>query len=261
MVQNMLIFGWEPGLMCPPLDSMFQHIAHRSQDNFLDNTPPLYSYALDVINYVIDEGYINIHEIQTVTSKHLYDCHVKELKDPLIVTKYPQRDWNLIWTRLNKGIFSSFSRGILYLIIHQRVGTRERGHRLMPGRYPSPLCTRCASGEIENYMHRYTSCICLSQAWEWLRGIFISLDPMILICDDDDIISLNFTRGFRDNAILWCLGIYLEIVEREVVLKNQSLSIATLKGVLKQRKLLTKHQAILPLGSIPGVDFNPTGIG
>ena len=43
--------------------------------------------------------------------------------------------------------------------------------------------------------------------------------------------------------------------------KNNVVTASILKGTLKQKKQIVRHQAMPELGLIPQIDFNPTGIG
>ena len=65
----------------------------------------------------------------------------------------------------------------------------------------------------------------------------------------------------REKAILWLLGIYVEIFEREVVLGGHKIDAGTMKGIFFQRKLQSCYQALPELGNLPGIDFDIDGIG
>ena len=147
----------------------------------------------------------------------------------------------------------------MYLIVHDRVGTRSRGHRLMPRRFSTPHCPHC--GEYESTEHRYILCGHVSESWIWLRSRIDMLDPSTVSQNDMSMIRLDFVKGLRENAILWLIGSYVEIVESEVVIKENKLSPLSLEGLLKQRKLLAATQAIPELGLVPGIDWNSEGIG
>ena len=97
--------------------------------------------------------------------------------------------------------------------------------------------------------------------WEWLRSKLVLLDVSILACQDIDLLSLDFERSIRENAILWMLGIYAEVIDQEVVLRGRRLDVQTITGIFKQRKLESRYQALPDLGIIPGVDFDTQGVG
>ena len=120
----------------------------------------------------------------------------------------------------------------------------------MPGKYPSSLCPRCegknGSGSVETTLHRYSQCVLLSKAWDWLKNCLILLDPSLSLYSDWELLFFDFEKGMRENAILWLLGIFIETVDNLVVIKENSLSSSTLVGILLVvpaiAKLSSSHQ-------------------
>ena len=132
----------------------------------------------------------------------------------------------------------------------------------MSGRFPNARCPRCGDQNYrETISHRYLTCVYVAEQWEWVKFTITSLDIGIDAVNDQDLISLNFPYSLRENAILWLLGQYIEVVEKEVVLKGVKLDTNFIKCLFKQKKYLARTQAIPDLGIILGVDFDPQGIG
>ena len=240
----------------PQLSSSFFHLRGRPGRES-DATPPLFLSALKFISKSLEEQHFLPTDIEDITTKNIYRCLLEDLPVPVIVHKHPDRNWSQTWKRLKSGVLSSEAKSFLYLLVHERVGTKECGHRLMPGRYPSSGCPNC--GIVETINHRYCQCINVSEAWEWLRAKIVSLDISLDVTDDMEFLTLCFEMGLRENAILWLLGVFVEIVETEVVLRGNKLSVTSAKGIFKQRKQLSRHQAIPELGIILGLDTE--GIG
>ena len=159
------------------------------------------------------------------------------------------------------GVLSPKAKGFLYLIIHDRVGTKQRGNRLMPRKYPSPHCTRCEISACESSQHRYQSCLKISEAWNWLYDILLMLDSTLAMVDEWSILRLDFPKSLRENAILWLIGNFIEIVEHEAVLRENKISCASLKGLLKQKKKEAQFSAMPELGIICGIDWDQQGVG
>ena len=130
----------------------------------------------------------------------------------------------------------------------------------MHGRFPSPLCPNC-SRQPESIGHRYLWCENVNQTWEWLINIMYSLDRSLYLFSDEEILKLEFPKGLRENAILWLLGVYISLVERESVLKHNILDKNSAKGHFKQMKQMATHMAIPDIGPIPGIDWEPQGVG
>ena len=241
------------------LDSEMFHIK-KFKGKLVDTTPDLFNITLKYFTDCYANGIFAPTDINSLTTKSIYTALLKEITPPVIVTKYPERDWSLIWQRLNSGVFTPETRSYIYLILHERVGTRERGHRLMPGRFHSPQCCRCGQ-EPETIIHRYQTCRHVSQVWEWVRNLMLLLDPCLSLDSDSDILSLNFSKGLRENSILWLLGIFIKLVESDVILKQYILNPNTVPGFFKQQKQKARHMAMPDLGIIPGLDFDQQGIG
>ena len=241
------------------LESEFYHIKGRVGRE-TDYTPKLFLSALDTVSEIFEKGIVAQSDISEITTKELYLALLEELPLPVVQVRNPDKDWDLIWQRLRNGVLTPESKSILYLIVHERVGTRERGHRLMPGRFPSPLCAICRR-EPDTDQHRYLSCESVSQTWNWLVDTMILLEPSLSMSDDIEILRLNFTKGLRENALLWLLSIYTEIVEKEVVLKGHILDPVSVRGLFRQQKQRSRYMAIPDLGPIPGLDFEPRGVG
>ena len=131
----------------------------------------------------------------------------------------------------------------------------------MPNRFTSPMCSVCGREEEETCSHRYLHCELVSCSWEWVRTILALLEPSTVLMDDISILRLEFPQTMRDNALIWLIGIYVELVEVEVVGKGHNLDHASLKGHFRQRKQQSYQQAIPDIGPIPGIDWVPQGIG
>ena len=181
---------------------------------------------------------------------------LENLPSPIIMSKLPNQNWPLTWERLQSACLSPEGKSYFYLIIHERV----RGHRLMPLRFPSNLCLHCGV-DRDTYQHRYLYCPFVSEVWSWVWSIAVKLDPLISNYDNISILRLDFFKGLRENAILWLLGCYVEIVESEVVSKDKKLDLPTVIGHLKQKKQITRISALPDLGVIPCLDWDSSGIG
>ena len=132
----------------------------------------------------------------------------------------------------------------------------------MPRRFPSPECCRCLEEHLEETCsHRYLHCGHVSQAWEWIRTVITMLDPTTNLVDDISTLRLAFPASLRDNAIVLMIGGFTEFVETEVIVKENRISLDSMIGYFKQKKIQSYEQSIPELGIIPGIDWNPQGIG
>ena len=248
-------------LSLPHLTSTFYHLKGRAGRG-TDSTPQIFKTALKFVLKSLEDGIFMPNDIEEVTTKILYSCFIEDLPTPISEQKYTERDWPLIWKRVQSGVLSPAAKSHFYLLAHERVGTRERGNRLMPGRYPSSQCPRCCLPITpETILHRYVNCFFVNEAWEWLRAHLTTLDICLDLLDDSEFISLTFPKGLQEHSVLWMLSLYIEIVEREVVLKQHKLDLAFVIGFFKQKKQLAKTQAMPDIGIIPGLEPDQRGIG
>ena len=177
---------------------------------------------------------------------------------PLIVLKYPERDYNLIFKRINSSVLTKKAKTLLYVLVHERIYKRERGFRIMPGRYDSPLCGR-GCGLIETSTHKYATCVWVSSAWQKVLDYIFAMEPTLVFESSQDILNLNFSVTQRDNAILWLIGHYLEFIEEHSVIENNRVFSLQIMGLLSGKLMECKYKAMPDIGIIPGL--SPSGIG
>ena len=207
----------------PFLQSCFYHIT-GARGSERDLTPQLFKYALNVINQVFDENIITPADIFSITTKQLYMSLSESLPPAGIEERYVDNGWSRTWHLLSSRVLSSEASSALYLLVHERVGTRERGHRLMPNRYTTSTCPRCNTYE-ESMIHHYIQCGFVSDVCSCIMSTILHLDPFLSNLDDMSVLQLRFPASIHDNAIVWLLGNYIDLVEKEVVCKHHKLDL------------------------------------
>ena len=218
-----------------------------------DNMPHMLECMRELFSEARDTARIDIFELQSVTAKEIYKSYTETLPPPAVEAKHPWRDWKTAWKRSVNPIIPRVAQNTVFLLLHDRVGTRARGRRLMPGRFESDLCPRCW-GHPETQQHRYVDCDWVRDAWNRLRFIMENLDLSLRGVGDREILYLTFPRTERDTAVLWLLGSYLELVEREAIGERRKVSGHNLYGYLKYQKMAVKHLAVPNPGTIPTLD-------
>ena len=191
--------------------------------------------------------------LDNVTTKAIYKSYTEILPPPKVEERYPLRDWELIWKRINNGVLSPAAKNVFFLLMHDRVGTKDRGNRLMPRRFRSPMCPRCSQSS-ETQTHRYAGCPWVGDAWEKVREIIDELEPGLGGISDKNLLHLVFSERDREEAVIWLLGCYLQYVEEEVVRQGRVVEASGLVGYLQYQKMRSQYIAMPFLGYIPGVD-------
>ena len=97
------------------------------------------------------------------------------------------------------------AKNVAFLMCHEKVGTRYRGHRLMAGRFESDLCPRCQD-QRETQTHRYGRCPMVVRAWEQARAVMKDMAPELEQVSNKNMLHLFYPRVERETDVLWVLG-------------------------------------------------------
>ena len=76
---------------------------------------------------------------------------------------------------------------------------------------------------------------------------------------DHSILNLYFPTSTRENACLWLIGSYLDLVDKEVFINGRKIKAEQLNGWLIAKSLESRHKSMPDIGFIPGL--YQTGIG
>ena len=220
-------------------------------------TPIYFRYLKDLFTEALLSERISLDSLTESTSKSIYISLTETMPQPPVEIKYPDRNFKVVWNRLRNGVLSKTTQNILYLTVHERTFTRQRGFRLLPNRYDSPFCQYC--GLEETITHKYATCLKVSQSWDRLRDILNQLESFFIFESDHSIINLYFPKFMSENASIWLVGKYVELVGKEAILNGKIITGENLNGWLSAQLLSSKHQSMPNLGFIPGI--SRTGIG
>ena len=116
----------------------------------------------------------NLSIVSTVTTKSLYLTFIEEMEPSKIEQTHPTRNWKKVWKRLSNGVLHPVARDYLFLIIHERIYTRERAHRLKM--IDSPYCTNCTGNFIASIQRKYQECMAVIESWNLLCDILEQID-------------------------------------------------------------------------------------
>ena len=159
----------------------------------------------------------------------------------------------MILGRVTSPALTPVGQSIAFLLVHEKIGTRLIGFRILPTRFDSDTCNRCWEGK-ENQLHRYVGCSWVADAWAYLRYLLDRLELSIRGLRDYKVLNLDFQPVGNEVGVLWLLGAYLEFVEDHVVTHRRRITGHGLKGHLLFRKMAWKHRATPDPGLILGLD-------
>ena len=100
---------------------------------------------------------------------------------------------------------------------------------------------------VQDVEHIFCTCYKVRVAWQWTRRKILDFLPdqgRPPDISDTDILLAMFSKGRQDAECTLLLGTYLELVDREVVLKQKELLVNTVIGVLKTKTESARRRAV-----------------
>ena len=199
----------------------------------------------------------SVYSPNSTTTMEIYLSYTETMPPPKVELKYTDRDWILIWKRINSDVLSQPAKNHLYLIVHKRVPTNKRLHRIMRNVIGSPSCKFCQ--ESESQLHKYVQCPAVSEGCVTVRGIVEAVDINLIFESDHSLLHLYYNVSQRENALLWVIGEYVALVDLEANEKQSRLSQHRVLNFLRSKISEYQYMASPDLGFIPGL--SSTGIG
>ena len=234
------------------IDPIFCHFKTTPRGSTRPYNPKLFKTSVSLFNEACLSQRFSINRLSDISTKELYLSYTETMPPPKVELKYIDRDWPLIWKRVNSGVLQPSARNILFLIVHEKLATRERGHRILGHIYESPLCQSCFR-EPETIMHKIALCKHVKEAWDSLRELMESIDQLVLFESDHSLLNLCFTRLLEEDTILWLLGEYVCFINTEVIINSRIATRQNLFGHLEARRQSCQTLRIPPISRIPGI--------
>ena len=124
-----------------------------------------------------------------------------------------------VWRKLSCSDILDAEREVLYLLIHNKLPTKERIFRI--NKIQEPYCDFCMEtlgAVISDRYHVFCACLRISETWMEVKAMIANLLPGDNVMNDDlDLITLQFPKGKYDEEIVWVIAAYLSWVWRECV--------------------------------------------
>ena len=170
-----------------------------------------------VVNGKID-GLLNPCSWRSTTNKDIYKQHAKGFPVPKM-----QRDadgslnYNQAWKRINLPVLPSSIRDIAYLLLHNKLPTRERLFSV--GLMSDPYCTFCPAAIICDVEHYFCACDRVSRIWTRIKNILLSMVDTSIT--DWCLINFFMEKSGYENEIVWLIGNYIAKVWSELHVRNK----------------------------------------
>ena len=163
--------------------------------------------------------------------------------------KFPQVNLKkLVYPRLQNKVLEVKQRDLLFSLTHGIYRNRER--LFEQNRVEDNICQNPA-WKRENLVHdvEHIFCLCykVRVAWNWTRrkmAEYLTDQGRPPDVSNRDILLARFPISRQDDECIFLLGTYVELVDREVVLKERELLVDTLIGVLRTKTESSRNRAV-----------------
>ena len=122
------------------------------------------------------------------------------------------RTYGQVWRRLNLPLIDSELRETLFLLIHNKLPTRERLFRVYL--MPDPYCKYCldfgGSALIGDLRHLFCDCPLVHDVWKEFMLLLSSLSSHVSGLDNLDVLQLKFSRNEAEGEIVWLVAVYVD---------------------------------------------------
>ena len=221
-----------------------------------------YSKLLEELSYAHRNQYFELfeaEEIRAVTAKQLYQRNTTTFTPPAIIFKRDLPDWSLVWERVGSLMLEPRAREVMYMVINNLYPTQERLFRINRDkpvdkrRVWSDRCQRCNQGVIQDCTHLFMECEKVREGWYWVRGRLGLLLQNFQGLSNYEILHLCFPKELMEKEVMWLMGVWVDLVQEEVVLKGRKLGDQLVRGHFRYKFLTTLTMKIPQLGHINDV--------
>ena len=166
-----------------------------------------------------------------------------------IEAKFPSVNFQeLVYPRISNPVLEAKQKDVLFSVIHGIYRNRSRlfhQNRTDDDLCPNQACRR--EGLVQDVEHIFCSCYKVRSAWQWTRSkileLVTELGPPLAISDTDIVMAMFPTCRFEMECV-FILGVYMELVDREVVSRQKELLVSCLLGVLKVKVSSIRSRAV-----------------
>ena len=198
----------------------------------------------------VDRGNVKKNILEAVTTKAIYISRMTDLlSPPKVEVKFPEVNFKvLVYPRLQSKVLEVKQKDLLFCLTHNIYRNRARlfmQNRVEDNLCPYPACKR--EDLVQDVEHLFCNCYKVRAAWRWTKRKLQELlrdqgRPPDLT--NMDIILARFPKGRKDIECTLLLGTYIELVDREAVLKQKELLVNTVIGVLQAKTVSARSRAV-----------------
>ena len=199
------------------LDQMFQLSGGAGAGWFPDH----FASMIDLLNEAVSAGIVKEANWKIISNKDIYKFYISLL--PKVKVEIESGlDYKPAWKRLVNEVLDPSISDTLLLLIHNKLPTAERLHRI--GVRDTSFCLVCPGGIVEDAVHFFCECVRVERAWSWVRSrIVCLLGSSGSSVSNWELLNLFFPRSGFEKEILWLIGVtvqkfWTEIFSRDAVM-------------------------------------------
>ena len=207
-----------------------------------------YSRLLEELSYAHRNEYFELSEpgdFEFVTAKQLYQQNTTTFAPPSIVFRRDLPNWGMVWDRVSSLMLEPGGREVLYMVVNNIYPTQERLYRINREKPAdrrqvwTDVCQGCNQGEVQDCVHLFMECDRVREGWHWVRRRIMILLDDVQGLSNYEILHLSFPRELDENEIMWLLGVWVAMVQEEVVVKKRVLGDQFVRGHFRYKYLQT----------------------
>ena len=187
-------------------DSLSDLVPWFGQCDLAKNIPDYYCHIESLIIVGKIDDLVTTDKWQRITNKVLYSEQCKNFLLPKVqLDAGNSMDYNMAWKRISLPVLSSGVRDISYMLLHNKLPTKERLHRVGLG--SDPFCPECPGSPLCNVEHYFCLCLRVQNVWPKVRNILTDLIGEDI--PNFKLLNYNMRWSSWENEAVWLLGNYV----------------------------------------------------
>ena len=187
-------------------DTLSDLMPNFGQNVVQQNTPDYFCHLESLIVMGKIDDLITVTGWKRVTNKALYTEQARSFPLPKVQVEADSLlNYDEAWKRITSPVFSSSVRDASYLLLHNKLATKERLFRV--GLSGDPFCHVCPGSPICDLEHFFCLCIQVQNVWPRIRNILINLIGVDI--PNVQLINYSMPKSSNENEAIWILGNYI----------------------------------------------------
>ena len=177
-------------------------------DSHARNSPGIYQKIAGFISEAKVTDIITADGWSLLSNKAIYTSMAAFFPKTRVELESAGVSYKWVWSNLKSKCLGSQSRELLFLLIHNKLPTKERLYRIQLTNDPHcEICLNSAGSFVCDIEHLFCSCLRVADIWNEIRG---KLGRVIhRNVSNFDLLNLNFSVREFNNEIIWVIGSYV----------------------------------------------------